>query len=415
MIRLALRAYARTWPALLAWFLLGWTLRLILLRLAGAAGNVDPLLGQLILPLAVLVRLASYVAMFLVLRPALTHYDRIDTLAEAAAGPAKPRFLSMWLTTVSTAILPFFVIYAAWGLVADDRTAYTAAALDQSDFSEPAGSTPLDIPFSVPTVVIVVGAFLLRWLLGRFADRLPRWVGIVTVYLEAVWVLIAVLFISRLLAFVPDWLASRRMFAWAVDGWARLQAESDLLLRIGDAIGWISLQLGEAVAQPLAWLALGAIVLAGALPIARRRSMRRTRVDALRDAANRRWERTGSRTRSVLTWAASGFLERWQPIVTAVRLIWRAGPVTMGVYILGFGVLAVGAEWLHAAIYHLLGPHDSGWWGSVQQPIELVVVALTFPLQLCVVAAAFDHCLRALDEDLTSPAAELDAVRTVPR
>jgi hypothetical protein len=98
-----------------------------------------------------------------------------------------------------------------------------------------------------------------------------------------------------------------------------------------------------------------------------------------------------------LTWLSGGLLERWQPIATALRLIWRAGPVTMGVYVLAFGVLAVAADWLFVGVNRLLGPHDLGWWRAWGDPLGLLFDVVVFPLQVCLVAAAFDRCLRAAE------------------
>jgi len=401
VIALALRAFARTWPALLAWFLAGWTVRLMLLRFAGwAAENIDPLVGQLIVPLAVLARLASYVGMFLVLRPALTQYDRLEELADRATPGPQPRFFTAWANTLGASILPFFVIYAAWGLIAEDGIAYSLAALDQLNL-ETDGSA-LDTPFSPATVSIVVGAFVLRRLIARFSAKLPAWFGAIAVYLEAVWVFIALSFFKDLLAGVPLWFATRRMFAWGVDGWEKLRASFDWLQWLGDAIGWIALQLGEVVAQPLAWLALAAIVLAGALPLTKR--ARSSRFDGMRQAAARRWSRVGPRTRRILTWPVNGLLERWQPIGTALRLIWRAGPVALGIYVLAFGILTVAGDWLSLGVYHLLGPHDLNWWKAWEDPLGLLFDVLVFPLQVALVAAAFDRCLAAASlDDLPRP------------
>jgi hypothetical protein len=381
----------------------------MLLRFAGwAAENIDPLVGQLILPLAVLARLASYVGMFLVLRPELGAADRLDRLADRQTPGPAPRFVTEWLNTVGAAIVPFVVIYAAWGLINDDGLAYAQAATDQMNLET--RGTPLDTPFSLATISIVVGAFVLRRLMARFSARLPGWFGVIAVYLEAVWVFIAVSFIRDLLAGVPDWFATRRMFAWAVDGWADIREAVPALQWLADAWAWIARQVGEAIFQPLAWLALAAIVLAGALPLASRRR-RSGRLDAARDSATRRWEAIGPRTRRVLTWPVNGFLERWRPIATAFRLIWRAGPVVMGVYVIAFGVLTIGTEWLRTAIYQGLGPHDLGWWRAWDQPIGLFIDVVIFVPQIALVAAALDRCLRAVDlaalagGELSAPAA----------
>ncbi len=395
MIALAFRALARTWPALLAWYLAGWTVRLMLLRFAGwAAENIDPLVGQLIVPLAVLARLASYVGMFLVLRPTLTRYERVEGLTERTAPGPQPSFFTSWANTLGVSIVPFFVIYAAWGMISEDGIAYSLSALDQSNLDGD-GGTALDTPFTLATVSIVVGAFLLRRLIARFATRLPGWFGAIAVYLEAVWVFIALSFIGDLLAWVPEWFATRRMFAWAVDGWEQLRASVPALQWLGDAIGWITVQLGEVIFQPLAWLALAAIVLAGALPLAKR--VQRSRFEGIRLAAARRWSRVGPRTRRFMTWLSGGLLERWRPIATALRLIWRAGPVTMGVYVLAFGVLAVAADWIFVGVNRLLGPHDLNWWRAWGDPLGLLFDVVVFPLQVCLVAAAFDRCLRAAE------------------
>ncbi|CAN5450282.1 hypothetical protein BH09ACT4_BH09ACT4_10850 [soil metagenome] len=410
MLALTFRALRRRWPALLAWFLAGWTVRLMLIRFAGwAAENVDPLVGQLILPLAVLARLASYVGMFLVLRPELSNYERLDEYADAATPGPAPRFVTTWLNTVGAAIVPFFVIYAAWGLINEDGIAYAASAVDQLNVDS--NGTALDTPFTLPTIAIVVAAFVLRRVMARFATKLPAWFGVIAVYLEAVWVFIAISFVRDLLIGVPDWFATRRMFAWAVDGWAHLRDQVSALQWLNDAWGWVTHQLGEAVFQPLAWLALAAIVLAGALPLATRKR-RRSRVDELRDSAARRWMAVGPRTRRILMWPVAGVLERWQPIATALRLIWRAGPIVMGVYVLAFGVLQIAGDWLTWALFHAFGPHEPGWWQAWDQPIGLLVDVVVFLLQVCLVAAAFDRCLRALDERVSAPAEELAQVES---
>lgn len=404
MITLAFRALARRWPELLAWYLAGWAARLMLIQFAGWAGASNSLVGLSILPLAVLARLASYIGMFLVLRSELTRYERLEDVAERSDGGRPQSFLTSWASTVGAALVPFFVIYSAWGLTAEDGRTYTLMALNQADFGpDSAPVTPLDTPFTWQTITIVVVAFVLRRVLGHFAAQLPRWIGIISTYLEAVWIFIALAFIGDLLAGIPDWLATRRMFAWAVDGWEQLRAQFTFFQWAGDAIQWTSTQLGDVVFQPLAWLALGSIVLAGALPLAaRRRSARARRTRAL---VERQWSKVGPRTRRILMLPVNGFLERWQPISTALRLIWRAGPITLGVYILAFSVLTVGTGWLQTGLYHAFGPHDSGWWLAWDQPLSLLLGVLTFPLQVCLVAAAFDRCLRALDSDLGDRAA----------
>jgi hypothetical protein len=125
------------------------------------------------------------------------------------------------------------------------------------------------------------------------------------------------------------------------------------------------------------------------------------RMRRARAAVARRWSRVGPRTRRILMLPVTGFLERWQPVATALRLIWGAGPAALGLYVLAFAVLTAGTAWLQTGLYHALGPHEAGWWLAWDQPLSLLVGVLTFPLQICLVAAAFDRCLRALDARTT--------------
>jgi hypothetical protein len=385
----AARAYARCWPALLAWFLLGWTARLVLLRLAAAIGNDLPIVGQLILPLAVIARLASYVAMFLVLRAAL------PAVADATPPPAdgrRLRFLRRWGAAVSAAILPFFVIYAAWGMISEDSRDYAAAALDQADLWGGGSMRALDVDLDVWSLGLVVAAFIGRWLLQRFSERLPAWTTAVAAYLEAVWVLVALLVLRELLAGIPGWFATRRMFAPFVDAVASWRDQQPWFRWLGDSFSWLMTQLGDVVFQPLAWVALAAIVYAGVTT--RANATASVRIARARAAVTQRWSRLPRRLRTLLTAATGGFQERWLPIAGSIRVIWSAGPLALGGFLLSYAVVHAAGEWLAIGLMRALGPHEFLFWTAVDDPIGLVVVALVIPLQLTLVAAAYDTALR---------------------
>ncbi len=389
MLSTAARAYARCWPALLAWFLLGWTARLVLLRVAAAVGNDLPIVGQLILPLAVIARLASYVAMFLVLRAAL------PTVADAEPPPEdvrRMRFLRRWGAAISAAILPFFVIYAAWGMISDDSRDYAAAALDQADLWGGEASRALDVVVDVWSLGVVVVAFAGRWLLQRFSKRLPAWTSAVAAYLEAVWVLVALLIIRELLAGVPGWLATRRMFAPLVDAVATWREHQPWFRWVGDSFTWLTTQLGDIVFQPLAWVALAAIVYAGVAT--RANPTANVRVARARAAVTQRWSRLPKHLRTLLTSATGGFQERWLPIAGSIRIIWSAGPLALGGFLLGYAVVHAAGEWLAIGLMRVLGPHEYLFWTAVDDPIDLVTTALVIPLQLTLVAAVYDTALR---------------------
>ena len=409
MLTTAARAYARCWPALLAWFLAGWTARLLLLRVAADIGNDLPIVGQLILPLAVIARLASYVAMFLVLRAALPN---VADVVAADADSRRLRFLTRWGAAVAAAILPFFVIYAAWGMIAEDSRDYAAAALDQADLWGGESSHALDVVVDGWSLGVVAVAFVARFLLQRFADRLPGWTSAVAAYLEAVWVLVALLIVRELLGGVPGWFATRRMFAPIVDAVNGWRDQQEWFRWLGDAFSWLMTQLGDTVFQPLAWVALAAIVYAGVANASTASGS--TRMSRARAAATARWARLPRRMRTVLTAATGGFQERWLPIASAIRLIWAAGPLALGAFLLAYAVVHAAGEWLAIGLMRALGPHEFLFWTAVDDTVDLIVVALVVPLQLTLVAATYDTAAgrSASAAPVPAPAEDVPAVTT---
>lgn len=388
MLTTAARAYARCWPALLAWFLAGWLVRLILLRFAAGIGNDLPLVGQLILPLAVIARLASYAAMFLVLRSALPN------VAGALAPPARTGrwlFLGRWGTAVSAAILPFFLIYAAWGMISEDSRDYAAAAFDQTDYWGGETSRALDVVVDPLSLGLVAFAFLARFLLQRFARRLPGWTAAVAAYLEAVWVLVALLIVREALAGVPGWLATRRMFAPVVDAIAIWRDEQVWFRWLGDSVTWLMTELGDIVFQPLAWVALAAIVYVG-ISVSPSH-VRNPRMARARAAVTAKWAGLPKRVRTVLNAATGDFQERWLPIAGAIRLVWAAGPLTLGIFLLAYAAVHAAGEWLAIGLMRMFGPHEFLFWTAIDEPVSLVVVALVVPLQLALVASVYDTAL----------------------
>lgn len=382
MLTTALRVLVRCWPALLAWFLLGWTVRALLIRLAGFVGATSDTLGQLILPLAILVQLAAYVGMFLAIRRELPQLQKSD---DPGTGEIVPPPARRWGDTLLAAILPFFVLYVAWDLIHDDLVDYRFSILGQADLSKPLNFAGFD----AVTIGIVVAAIVLRWLIGRFSARLPRWTAAIASYLEAVWSLLALLLISGLLARLGEWLSTRRMFAWAVDGWAELRAAGTWLSVIADGVAWLAEHALPLITLPLAWLAFAAIIYFGTLP-------RRTRPTTARMArAQERWSSAPVWVRRVGTLVSSGFLDRWRPVALAARLIWSAGPLAIGLYLLAFAVVTAAGEWFRLMIYRLAGPHSGGWWYGASDGYELAVKAVVGVLQVALVAAAFEHALRS--------------------
>lgn len=406
MLFTALRVLGRCWPALLAWYLVGWAIRALVIRLAAFVGNADDLFGLLILPIAILAQLAAYVGMFLAIRRELPHLGRVD---DADASEKVPSVARRWGETLLAGILPFFLLYVAWNFIRDDLIDYISSALTQADLFSGGGVAEYSVPIGVMSITLIAAAFVLRWLLGRFAGRLPRWTSGFATYLEAVWVLVALLVIRDLLSGVPQWLATRRMFAWAVDGWATLRQDNGWLEVAGDILGWTLGQAGTLVALPLAWLAFASIIYFGTMPRSRRPAP--TRVARL----SQRWSRMPVWVRRIGAAVSAGVLDRWGPIALAARLIWRSGPVALGTYLLAFAVVTAAGEWLTLVVYRLLGPHETAWWFGASDAVQLGVMSVVAVLQISLVAAAFDHALRSDEaEEIVEDAGDVVSSAAAP-
>lgn len=171
----------RYWPQLAALYLVGLLGRRAAIELAAWAGWDNELWASLIMPFAGLARLGSFVAMYLVLRPA------IPALA------ALPKRSARRIDIFSTVIVPFFAIYLAWQLFAEDWLAFEVAALGyrmgaNMSSPEPTELHPDILPGGTVTVVLIFAALVVRYLLGRFKDRFAGWMIAVRVYVDALWV-----------------------------------------------------------------------------------------------------------------------------------------------------------------------------------------------------------------------------------
>jgi hypothetical protein len=72
------RVLVQCWPALLAWYLGGSLVRAGVITLAAPIGPQSALAALLLVPIAVLAKLVSYIGMFLVVRRALRSYSQIS-------------------------------------------------------------------------------------------------------------------------------------------------------------------------------------------------------------------------------------------------------------------------------------------------------------------------------------------------
>jgi hypothetical protein len=398
-----LRLAASRWPVLLALYLAGWLARYLVIEVAAFVGTTDALAAFLIMPVAILARLASFIGMFLVLRPGMpafadlasTGEDSIDRTEAAPAAATGPGLQELFLAS----ILPFFAFYAAWQFLRDDTLQYAAAALEKinpfADTDTSAGVLNLELTWMSGTAIVV--AFTGRYLLRRYSHRLPRWSALLTVYLEAVWVYLTVFLISTYFTDLDNWVANRTVMHSLADLRATL---GDFFAPIGvawDGIAWAIGEAGALVLLPVAWLALAGIVYGRALttgpltlrvPNSRYADRVRTRYALVPKAVSRRFRDVGT-----------GYVSRWKPLANALTLVWRAGVVPMGIFVLAYTVLEAAGSWLGFGAIRLIGAHDlESWWMNVDGALIFGIDVLLEPLRVCLIAAGYDYCLRRLSE-----------------
>jgi hypothetical protein len=413
-----LRLAAARWPVLLALFLAGWLARYLLIEVAGFVGTTNTLAAFLIMPVAILARLASFIGMFLVLRPDMPAFARLATRGEDAVDrtdqepePARPSLQDLFLAS----ILPFFAFYAAWQFLQEDVLQYAASALEKINFfevaDEPVGVLDIQLNWASATAIVV--ALTGRHLLKRYSTSLPRWTPVLTVYLEAVWVYLTLFLIMNYRDELDAWLSTRAATHWVADlrGWL-----GDLFAPIGvvwDAIGWAIGEAGALVLLPVAWLALAGIVYGRALvagPVRVRLPQNRY-AERVRTGYARVPRAVSRRVADV----GVGVVSRWKPLANALTLVWRAGVVPMGIFVLAYTALEASGAWLSFGATRLLGAHDLAmWWMNVDGALDFGIEVLLEPLRICLIAAGYDYCLRQLGERrqaaaLTSP----DTVTTV--
>lgn len=400
VVQLAGRLLLRHWPALLALYLGGILVRYVVIEVAGFVGAYSAVAGSLLFPLAILARLVALVAMLLVLRDGMRELLAIAPLPADAAERRRS-----FVDALLAGILPFFAFYAAWGYLREDAVAYTTRVLEVSTeldlvaivAGESAAGDGLagEITITPVTVAIAVAAFVLRWLWKRHREQLPRGLAVGAVYLEAVWIFFAVVVISDVLGRITAWVDTRQAMVWLEDLRATIASAFVPLAWAWEGVEWLLGEVGGIVLLPLAWLTIAGVVYGRAVapdPVAPA-LIRGTVVERARTG----WRSLPGRVRARLADVWSDFVSRFTPITRTLGLMWRAGPVLIGGYILLYTVLLLLEGTLEWGLVRLIGPHDiDDFWLVNDQLIFLIVPVLMEPLRIALVASAYDGVIGRL-------------------
>lgn len=418
-MRYVLRPFVLWWryfPQLVALYLLGWLGRKGAIELAAYVGWDNDVWAALIMPFAGLARLGSYAAMFLVLRQA------IPALASL------PRRSARSVDVFASIIVPFFAIYLAWKLFAEDWLDFETAALNYriTDSVTTALTTgesanelhPDQLPISGVTWAIIATALFARYVLSRFKESLPAWTLAVRVYVDALWVFLTVSFAATQgVGFLLDpmgWIGERRIIVWANTTRADLFAYIAPLEIMWDAAMAVLRTAFGGATIPLLWLAVAGIVYGVSMPDWRGAARR-----VVGDRADRMFERAaeGRKKISERGWQVDDNvgkrLARWARartgnysyIVDSARLILHGGVFVITLYILAYLGLAwldmagafyrpeVGLGYLFRFIAWLFGPHPIAFWNGFADTFALISHMLIEPLRVCLIASTVAYCL----------------------
>ncbi|MHC3000162.1 hypothetical protein OB08_13775 [Microbacterium sp. HJ5] len=397
------RLLAAHWPALVAWYLAGTLGRYLGIELAGFVGGYSALGGMLLLPLPILAKLISVVAMFLVLR------DGMVRLGAIAPPPAdRDERLRSFRDALLSSVLPFIAVYALLGFLVEDVAAYLDAALAVQSGREFAGlaeSVETGVTVAVDTsgavtelawepwtIAVIVLAFAGRWAWKRWQMRLPRWTALVATYLEALWIFLAAYFIGEALDQVTGWIESRQAMAWLADARAWIGGWFAPLGWAWDAVGWVLGEVGALILVPLAWLTIAGVIYGQA--VSPEGVQWRGR---LVEEARARYGSVPQRVRRRLGDIGSGVGSRFRPVWRAIVLMWRSGPILIGGYVLLYAIVMFAEQWLRIGLIRLVGPHDFWtFWLVAGTPLLLLVPLVIEPVRTAVIASAYDATIGAL-------------------
>ncbi|WP_111512355.1 hypothetical protein [Mycobacterium kyogaense] len=401
----------RTWPRLVALYVTGWFVRYWVLQFAISVGiDHGELWGSLIMAVVPIVRLLTYLGMFLVIRSETAALQHLE-----GGGTAAPRGV---IDLTLTAVLPFLVIYTLWKLVVADFYVYftTVNITTVYEGTQDRVAAVVNHTAGAPLITVIVIAFLLRQLITRFRDRLPSAMMLLAVYFQVLWLFLTIQASFAALFGTADWIAQRRIVVWYSGIREEVLSHLGALGRFYESLTAALGPLAQVVALSLAWLAIAAAVYGTPLTptwqggrrafLGHRGDVAAARaIDRGRKTLQPRWHRVPATVQERVVEFLRGQLGMFGPIVDAGRLILHGGALPIAFFVLvytGLVVLAPGNAYfdptvtdgyLFRAVAVALGPHEWAWWQAFDDTIRLVIDAVIDPIRICLVAATYWFCV----------------------
>ena len=381
------RILAANWAPLLAWYLAGQVVRSSVIALAAPIGADNPLSALLIMPIAALARLVSYIGMFLVVRHSLPGYRALagGDVRFTSARDTVSEFLRVLLVSIG----PFFTLYALIGLLAEDLSAYAGLAFRYAGIGD--NSHVLNVGDGPIVLSVVLIAFAGRMALKFFGPRLPGWTAIPGIYLEATWVFVALTGISSLFGPIVEWISNRQVVHWWDSAREFLVGLAAPIRFVIEGVDWVTPVALQILLLPLAWLFIASIIYL--------RALGNVVEDALPvpQTIGERLKVGASRIPRVLRQYGYLFTGTWdevgRPAVFSGRLILRSGMGNLGIFLVAYALLYAFTQWGYRWIFGAVGAHDLSFWFVANDVLNLVISSVTEPVRIALLAAAFGFCL----------------------
>ncbi|ROU08915.1 hypothetical protein [Lysobacter enzymogenes] len=395
---LSARLLWRHWPALAFWFFAQRVCYDLLMDLAVKLGERSLLLSFAALSVLIVTQLAGTIFMFQSLRPSLPMLAGGATTPDTRPDPRALR--KQWITALAIALLPFFAYYVGWGLMESLRryfaTAYIFGVWEREDLRHVLTLKGLWIALAV--------AWAVRWFSKRRAAASGHalWSVLATIC-EAYWVFVGVAAIGQMVKAGQEWWHQRAVYVAVSDWWESPTALFKLLAPAKRALAplWeFATTAAGAVALPLIWLAITAIVYG----IDLRKAQRIDDADAPLERAVARFKAMHFTLRMLADKASAGWTSKGVPVVNSLRLVLRAGLPALLTLCVCWQLLAFLDSWSWRWMQQLVGPTDPGlqkvqgqiYAVFLNTPLSFRTSLLTDVLRVVLLAATFDRAIARL-------------------
>lgn len=406
----SVRMLVRLFPQLVALQLIGWIGYGASLRLGASLASTQAWIALAVFSTGFVFVLG---AMVLQLRLVGAELGIRQLLPEGAPDDDRDQGISRLLALT---LLPFLGIYAAFGFVQERAEQLVVSAYTQTGFMtdrtlvgqlNPRNLTELWI-----IVAIVVGAYVLRRILDLVHEATDKRVfGLLAAVVEAFFMLSLILAGGHFITFFRTWFDRRVLSEW-IDNWVDGLAATLALIKINlpEVIRVVGGVLGdhvipfllEVIGQPMAWLAVAALIYGShVLSVADLWRKGERPADAVRVLAQREAQKAGRKgsaaSRRVWLEFQEVFLgdidDKYVPTFQSLRLVLHAGVLFLAAFVSLHWLITRLESLVVHGITKLLGGHTVEFWYTWDLVIDLAREIPFEPLRVCLLAVALRECL----------------------